>query len=100
VTLSPSEEPVPSGQPPVVGIAFLGDSITAGLGLMADEAREFVRIAGASIHPPGEAIGGLSGEVRARLAEARPATLAAAGRLPGMTPAALAVLYRYARRAA
>lgn len=38
VTLSPSEEPVPSGQPPVVGIAFLGDSITAGLGLMADEA--------------------------------------------------------------
>jgi len=46
------------------------------------------------------AIGGLSGEVRARLAEARPATLAAAGRLPGMTPAALAVLYRYARRAA
>ena len=46
------------------------------------------------------AISGLSSEVRARLAEARPATLAAAGRLPGMTPAALALLYRYARRAA
>jgi len=46
------------------------------------------------------AISGLSSEVRARLAEARPGTLAAAGRLPGMTPAALALLYRYARRAA
>jgi tRNA uridine 5-carboxymethylaminomethyl modification enzyme len=46
------------------------------------------------------AIGGLSSEVRARLAEARPTTLAAAGRLPGMTPAALAILYRHARRAA
>jgi tRNA uridine 5-carboxymethylaminomethyl modification enzyme len=46
------------------------------------------------------AISGLSGEIRARLAEVRPGTLAAAGRLPGMTPAALAILYRYARRAA
>jgi tRNA uridine 5-carboxymethylaminomethyl modification enzyme len=46
------------------------------------------------------AISGLSNEVRARLAAARPATLAAAGRLPGMTPAALALLYRYVRRAA
>ncbi|HSA80054.1 MAG TPA: tRNA uridine-5-carboxymethylaminomethyl(34) synthesis enzyme MnmG [Geminicoccaceae bacterium] len=46
------------------------------------------------------AIAGLSSEVRARLAEVRPGTLAAAGRLPGMTPAALAILYRYARRAA
>ncbi len=47
-----------------------------------------------------EAIAGLSGEIRARLAEVRPATLAAAGRLPGMTPAALAILYRHSRRAA
>jgi tRNA uridine 5-carboxymethylaminomethyl modification enzyme len=47
-----------------------------------------------------EAIAGLSSEIRARLAEVRPATLAAAGRLPGMTPAALAILYRHARRAA
>jgi tRNA uridine 5-carboxymethylaminomethyl modification enzyme len=46
------------------------------------------------------AIAGLSSEIRARLAEVRPATLAAAGRLPGMTPAALAILYRHARRAA
>jgi tRNA uridine 5-carboxymethylaminomethyl modification enzyme len=47
-----------------------------------------------------DAIAGLSNEVRARLAESRPATLGAAARLPGMTPAALTILYRYARRAA
>ena len=43
-----------------------------------------------------DAIAGLSSEIRARLAEVAPGTLAAAGRLPGMTPAALAALYRYA----
>jgi tRNA uridine 5-carboxymethylaminomethyl modification enzyme len=47
-----------------------------------------------------DAIEGLSNEVRARLTEARPATLGAAARLPGMTPAALTILCRYARRAA
>ncbi len=47
-----------------------------------------------------DAIAGLSNEVRARLAESRPATLGAAARLPGMTPAALTILCRYARRAA
>lgn len=31
------------------------------IGLLADEAREFVPIADASIHPPSDAIGGLSG---------------------------------------
>jgi tRNA uridine 5-carboxymethylaminomethyl modification enzyme len=46
------------------------------------------------------AIAGLSTEVRARLSESRPATLGAAARLPGMTPAALTILYRYAQRAA
>jgi tRNA uridine 5-carboxymethylaminomethyl modification enzyme len=34
------------------------------------------------------------------LTHARPATLGAASRLPGMTPAALTLLYRHARRAA
>jgi tRNA uridine 5-carboxymethylaminomethyl modification enzyme len=47
-----------------------------------------------------DAIAGLSSEVRARLAESRPGTLGAAARLPGMTPAALTILCRYARRAA
>ena len=47
-----------------------------------------------------DAIPGLSREVRARLAQVRPPTIGAAARLPGMTPAALTVLYRHARRAA
>ncbi len=45
-------------------------------------------------------VDGLSREIRARLVESRPATLGAAARLPGMTPAAMALLYRHARRAA
>ena len=47
-----------------------------------------------------DAIPGLSHEVRARLAQVRPSTIGAAARLPGMTPAALMLLYRHARRAA
>ena len=47
-----------------------------------------------------DAVPGLSREVRARLAQVRPATLGAAARLPGMTPAALMLLCRHARRAA
>ena len=43
---------------------------------------------------------GLSGELRMSLERARPTTLGAAARLPGMTPAALTLLYRHARRAA
>ncbi|MGI9488225.1 MAG: tRNA uridine-5-carboxymethylaminomethyl(34) synthesis enzyme MnmG [Geminicoccaceae bacterium] len=45
-------------------------------------------------------IAGLSREVRARLEECRPSTLGAASRLPGMTPAAISLLYRHARRTA
>ncbi|NJO37701.1 MAG: hypothetical protein HC871_08865 [Rhizobiales bacterium] len=47
-----------------------------------------------------EEMAGLSREVRSRLLESRPATLGAAARLPGMTAAALALLYRHARRPA
>jgi tRNA uridine 5-carboxymethylaminomethyl modification enzyme len=43
-------------------------------------------------------IGGLSNEVREKLTRARPATLGAAGRIPGMTPAALTALLRHVRR--
>jgi tRNA uridine 5-carboxymethylaminomethyl modification enzyme len=45
-------------------------------------------------------IPGLSREMVERLAGARPATLAAAGRVPGVTPAALAALLVHARRIA
>ena len=45
-------------------------------------------------------IPGLSREMVERLTRARPATLAAAGRVPGITPAALAALLVHARRRA
>lgn len=43
------------------------------------------------------AIGGLSTEIRSKLECARPATLGAAARIPGVTPAALTALLRYVR---
>ncbi|MGE4063910.1 MAG: tRNA uridine-5-carboxymethylaminomethyl(34) synthesis enzyme MnmG [Rhodospirillaceae bacterium] len=43
-------------------------------------------------------IGGLSNEVRQKLKAARPGTLGAAARIPGVTPAALTALLRYVRR--
>jgi len=45
-------------------------------------------------------IAGLSREMVERLSKARPETLAAAGRVPGVTPAALAALLVHARRVA
>ena len=45
-------------------------------------------------------VGGLSNEVREKLAAARPATLGAAGRIPGMTPAAVVLLLRHVKRTA
>jgi tRNA uridine 5-carboxymethylaminomethyl modification enzyme len=43
---------------------------------------------------------GLSNEARAKLEAARPRTVGQAGRLDGMTPAALAILAAYLRREA
>jgi tRNA uridine 5-carboxymethylaminomethyl modification enzyme len=44
-------------------------------------------------------VAGLSAEMRQRLATSRPATLGSAGRVPGITPAALAALAVHLRRA-
>ncbi len=49
---------------------------------------------------PYAAISGLSREMVERLSRAMPSTLGAAGRIPGITPAALAVLLVHARRQA
>ena len=46
------------------------------------------------------AVAGLSNEARETLGRARPETLGAAARLPGMTPAALVVLLGHVRRRA
>jgi len=43
-------------------------------------------------------IGGLSVEIREKFDIARPATLGAAGRISGVTPAALIALLRFVRR--
>ena len=43
-------------------------------------------------------IGGLSNEMREKLGAARPATLGAASRIPGVTPAALTAMLRHVRR--
>jgi tRNA uridine 5-carboxymethylaminomethyl modification enzyme len=45
-------------------------------------------------------VGSLSTEIRLVLGRARPATLGAAARIPGVTPAALAALLRYVKRGA
>ncbi len=45
-------------------------------------------------------IGSLSTELRLKLAAAKPTTLGAAGRIPGVTPAALTALLRYVRKPA
>jgi tRNA uridine 5-carboxymethylaminomethyl modification enzyme len=44
------------------------------------------------------AVAGLSTEIRQSLTRTRPASLGAAGRIPGVTPAALVTLLRYVRR--
>ncbi len=44
------------------------------------------------------AVGSLSAEVRQKLAAVRPATLGAAARIPGVTPAALTALLRHVKR--
>jgi tRNA uridine 5-carboxymethylaminomethyl modification enzyme len=45
-------------------------------------------------------LGGLSNEVRQKLAEARPATLGQASRVPGVTPAAVSILLVHLRKRA
>ncbi len=44
------------------------------------------------------AVDGLTVELREKLTASRPPTLGSASRIPGMTPAALSILLRYARR--
>ena len=45
-----------------------------------------------------DAIGSLSNEIRQKLKQVKPETLGAAGRIPGVTPAAVVALLRFAKR--
>ena len=45
-----------------------------------------------------DAVDGLSNEVKQKLLEARPETLARAGRIPGVTPAAISLLLIYLKK--
>jgi len=45
-----------------------------------------------------DALGGLSTEIRQKLKQIKPETLGAAGRIPGVTPAAVVSLLRYVKR--
>lgn len=45
-----------------------------------------------------QAVNGLSNEVKQKLSEARPDTLARAGRIPGVTPAAISILHIYLKK--
>ncbi len=72
---------------------------------LARQEGELRDLRAADVLPLGEdfpfaAIPGLSNEMVERLSAARPETLAAAGRVPGITPAALAVLLVHVRRRA
>jgi tRNA uridine 5-carboxymethylaminomethyl modification enzyme len=45
-----------------------------------------------------DAVGSLSAEIRQKLKQIKPATLGAAARIPGMTPAAVVALLRYVKK--
>lgn len=66
----------------------------------SSEIRSFRRFEGATLDPTLDyaTIGGLSAEIQARLTSVRPASLGAASRLEGVTPAALAALTAHVRR--
>jgi tRNA uridine 5-carboxymethylaminomethyl modification enzyme len=63
------------------------------------EIRGFAREEAVSLHSVAfDQVGGLSAEIRDKLASVRPASFGAAARIQGMTPAALAALAAYLRK--
>ncbi|MFO1128910.1 MAG: tRNA uridine-5-carboxymethylaminomethyl(34) synthesis enzyme MnmG [Rhodospirillales bacterium] len=88
---------------PEVGSQLENDARYQGyLGRQEAEVRAFRRDAALALPEDLDyaGIAGLSAEVRGKLALARPATLAAAARIPGVTPAALTALLGFVRRVA
>ena len=88
---------------PRVMACLEASSLYAGyLGRQTAEIRDFRRESEITLTDQDglQSLGGLSNEVREKLRLHRPTTLAAAARIPGMTPAALAAIAGHARRAA
>lgn len=88
------------GEAPVHGVMTTVETEAKYAGYIEQQERQIARLKqseGRAIPPEFvyEKIPGLSSEVKQKLARVRPATLGQAGRIPGVTPAAIAVLDVY-----
>jgi len=88
------------GEEPVAGVLSTVETETKYSGYIAQQERQVERMKDAERRPiPAEfgfeGIPGLSREVRDKLPRVRPGTLGQAARIPGVTPAAIAVLDVY-----
>ncbi len=88
------------GESLIRGVAITAETEAKYEGYIAQQERQIERLKGSeSRRIPAEfsfqQVPGLSNEVRQKLEKVRPATLGQAGRIPGVTPAALAVLDVY-----
>jgi tRNA uridine 5-carboxymethylaminomethyl modification enzyme len=88
------------GEEPVRGLATTVETEVKYCGYVAQQEREMERMKGAERRPiPAgfdfKGIPGLSREVQAKLERVRPVTLGQASRIPGVTPAAVAILDVY-----
>ena len=85
------------GEEPVHGVMTVVETEIKYSGYLAQQARQIDRLKGSGGRLiPGDfdfgGVPGLSTEVRQKLEQVRPETLGQAGRIPGVTPAAIAVL--------
>lgn len=93
--------PLLASLPPRVLAQLEASALYSGyLGRQQAEIREFRQEQDVRLDPDLDyaGVGGLSAELREKLAIAQPASLAAAGRIQGMTPAALMAVLAHARR--
>jgi tRNA uridine 5-carboxymethylaminomethyl modification enzyme len=88
------------GEDPALGLVATVETEAKYSGYIAQQERQMVRLKDAERRPIPEAfqfggIPGLSREIQDKLARVRPGTLGQAARIPGVTPAAIAILDVY-----